>query len=339
MLQQNAKMPKNALPFRSKTDLDRPEWVFMAPSPGFIRQESPVGLHQVVSDAVVHLVSPTPRIIAIWNGKKKRLKPFKTSCFSVLQLLKDWCLNLGGRIGWGNWWHFTIFLSKQAGHRLKKGFGCIWKYVGHQSALNSGLNFINLVLLMFEVLRSHAKNLHSKKWAGNGFWTWSRGRGFGSQIFDTKDVGPTCSISSTSGDSAISKKTSSFASDLFFSRLVKRPNLQISHPIRSDPILGGVHGRVRLWCVQSLRGFGWGHWIQILEVLQLCIRIFLHLFVGILPKSAENATDLGELDELMSDSKKKMGAWSKTILDSPMNLTLWQSNWGPEQEKGVGSGK
>jgi len=64
------KMPKTPIAFRAKTDLDRPEWVFMAPSPGFIRQESPVGLHQVVSDAVVHLVSQTPQSLQLGMAKK-----------------------------------------------------------------------------------------------------------------------------------------------------------------------------------------------------------------------------------------------------------------------------
>lgn len=109
------KCPKTPIAFRAKTDLDRPEWVKNGPFAWFhqagISSWAPSSRQRCCRPSGV----PNPPIIAIRNGKKKMLEPFKTSCFSVLQLLKDWCLNLGGRIGWGNWCVSLYFYrSRQA---------------------------------------------------------------------------------------------------------------------------------------------------------------------------------------------------------------------------------
>lgn len=222
--------------------------------------------------------------------------------------------------------HFTIFLSKQAGHRLKKGFGCIWKYVGHQSALNSGLNFINLVLLMFEVLCSHAKNLHSKKWAGNGFWTWSRGRWFGSQVFNTFGMWDTPIQSSPPLVIQPSAKNVEFCIRFVFFRLVKRSNLlQISHHPESGPIPSSVVSMDTSDCDASSRfgDLGEATGSKSSKFSSGASGSSSKAFsLGSCGKCHRSRTGVGWVDFLFEEI---WGALSKTILDSPMNSTLWQT--------------
>ena len=77
---QNAQK-RPASPFQNGSE--SPWMGFYGPkTPGFIRQESPVGLHQVVIDAVVHLVSP-PESSRFGMAKKKGwnlLKPRASVC-------------------------------------------------------------------------------------------------------------------------------------------------------------------------------------------------------------------------------------------------------------------
>ena len=105
---------------------------------------------------------------------------------------------------------------------------------------------------------------------------------------DTEDVGPTWWFNRDLN----STKTLQFfcASKVLFlsdsgSAPSPSPHLVPSRPSKSiqvPSLLGGVQGRVGLR-IQSLGGLGRSHWIQIIQVFQLWIRIFLQgLFVGIL---------------------------------------------------------